>query len=116
LEKRLQAARNVFEQHLARLKAGQGLPSELFGWSEHWVDAEIALSGKAAERAEALKGHLARIREVERMAVAYAKAGQGRQADADAAIYYRLEAEIRLLREGIPLPAPREEKKQTEKK
>jgi hypothetical protein len=31
---------------------------------------------------------------------ALAKTGQGRQADADAATYYRLDAEVRLAKEG----------------
>jgi len=106
LEKRLEAARKVFEQNLVRLKGAQALPSELFGWSERWLDAELALAEKPADRVKALRDHFDRTREVERAAVNYAKTGQGRQADADAATYYRLEAEIRLLKEGLePHPA-----------
>src|SRR5262245_23808543 len=116
LEKRLEAARKVFEQNLARLKAGQGLPAELFGWSERWLEAELALADKQADRVMALRNHLDRTREVERAAVNSAKTGQGRQADADAATYYRLEAEIRLLKEGVEPHAPKGDKRRPDKK
>ena len=101
LEKRLEAVRKVYEQHSARIKQREGLPAELFGWSERWLEAELALADKQADRVKALRDHLDRTREVERAAVGHAKTGQGRQADADAATYYRLEAEIRLHKEGV---------------
>ena len=99
LSRRLDAARKVFQENMARLKGAQGQPSDLFGWSERWLDAELALADKQADRVKALEAHLDRTRDVERMAVGYAKSGQGRQADADAATYYRLDAEIRLVHE-----------------
>jgi hypothetical protein len=100
LEKRAEAARSVFKQTLARLKTGEPRPSELCGWSERWLNAELALAEKPADRAKALREHVDRTQEVERAAVAFAKAGQWRQSDADAATYFRLEAEIRLIKEG----------------
>jgi len=112
LEKRAEAARKVYQANMNRFKAGQALPSELFGWSERWMEAELALVEKPADRAKVLQAHLARTRDVERIAIGYAKTGQGRQADADAATYYRLEAEIRLNQEGVPVP----EEQKTEKK
>jgi RNA polymerase sigma factor (sigma-70 family) len=101
LEKRLDVARKVFKQNLTRLKALQALPSELFGWSERWLEAELALTDNQADRVKALRDHLDRTREVEQMTVGLARTGQGRQADAEAATYYRLEAEIRLRKEGV---------------
>jgi hypothetical protein len=100
LEKRLDTARKVYEQNLARVKNGQGQPSGLAEWSERWLDAELALAAAQADRAKALRTHLDRAREVERIATNFARAGQGRQADADAATYFRLQAEIRLAKEG----------------
>jgi len=105
LTQRLDAAAKVFRLNMARLKAAQAAPSEVFGWSERWLDAELALAEKPADRVKALRDHVNRTREVERAATALAKTGQGRQADADAATYYRLEAEIRLLKEGGEPPA-----------
>ncbi len=116
LEKRLEAARKVFEQNLARLKSAQAAPAELFGWSERWLEAELALAERQADRARALRDHLDRAREVERLAAGLAKSGQGRQADADAATYYRLEAEIRLSAEGAEPRPPKEDKDKPEKR
>ena len=117
LEKRLDAARKVYQQNLTRLKGGQGLPSELYGWSERWLEAELALVDKKDDRAKALRDHLDRTREVERMVGDFAKVRQGRQADADAATYYRLEAEICLVKEGVePHPATDEKGKPEKKK
>ena len=106
LEKRVEAARKVYQQKKTRLQNGESLPADLFGWSERWLKAELALGDKKDERVKALREHLDRTREVERMAAARARAGQGLQADADAATYFRLEAEIRLVKEGVkPHPA-----------
>ena len=101
LEKRLETARKVFEQIKTRIKANRGLPSELFGWSERWLEAELALAGTPAERVKAFKDHLHRSQEIERLAVHFARIGGGRQEDATAATYYRLQAEIRLISEGV---------------
>lgn len=106
LEKRLEVTRAVYMQKLKRIRLGQASPSQLFGWSERWLDAELALATKRADRVKALRNHLDRVRKVEEVMTAFARAGQGRQADTDAATYYRLQAEIRLYKEGVqPQPA-----------
>lgn len=106
LQKRLEAAKNVYSRNLDRVRKGQGTPNELFGWSEHWLKAELGLIEKKVDRQRALQDHLDRTREIERVAINFAKSGQGRQADADAATFYRVEAEIHLLNEGVePRPA-----------
>jgi hypothetical protein len=106
LQERVAAARSVWEQTKVRVQNQGGAPTELSGWSERWLDAELALCDKASERVIALREYLDRTREVERLAVALARTGQGRQADAAAATYYRVDAEIRLFKEGVePHPA-----------
>lgn len=102
LEQRLDAAKKVFRQNLLRFKNAEALVTDLFGWSERWLDAEIALSKSKDDRVKACRNHLERTRDIERTAVSYAKSGMGRQADADAATYFRLEAEIRLSKEQLP--------------
>lgn len=104
LEKRRDATEKVYAQNLTRMRAGQGQPSELFGWSERWLDAELELAGTKDERAKVLKDDLERTREIERRAPGFAKVGQGRGPDASAATYYRVEAEIRLAKEGVEVP------------
>jgi hypothetical protein len=110
LQRRRDAAQKVYGQILTRLRAAEARPSELFGWSEKWLDADLALADKQTEQLKALKDHLARTREVERITTTYAKAGQGRQSDADAATYYRLDAEIRLRKAGDEVEPPKGEK------
>ena len=106
LEKRVEAASKAYLLKKTRIQNANGLPAELFGWSERWLESELALRDKKSERVQALRDHLDRTREVERFAAAQAQAGQGLQADADAATYFRLEAEIRLVKEGVkPHPA-----------
>jgi hypothetical protein len=116
LEKRLEAARSVYKENLARVQNGVGLPPDLFGWSARWLEAEMALADNQAARIKALRDHLDRTRQVERMAVEAANSGQGRKADADAAIYYRLEAEIRLQKEGVEPQPVKQDKGKPEKK
>lgn len=113
LQKRVEAVRKVWDQNKTRIQNREGLPSELFGWSERWLEAELVLCEKEGERIKALKDHLERTREVERIAAALAKTGQGRQSDADAATFFRLDAEIRLIKEGgMPQPAKEPKEKQ----
>jgi hypothetical protein len=100
LRKRLESARSVYRQTYERVLTGQQAPAELFGWSERWLDAELALADKENDRVKALKEHLDRTRDVEHRAAVLFRAGQGRQSDADTATYYRIEAEIRLIRAG----------------
>lgn len=98
LEKRRDAARKVFTLHFKRLFNGIGDVSPLFAWSQRWLEAEMVLSDKKADRIAALKAHLERMRQLEQVAVNNARTGQSGQRDADAATYYRLDAEIRLFR------------------
>jgi hypothetical protein len=116
LEKRLEAARNVYTQNLTRVKAATGIPSELYGWSERWLEAELALADKQGDRVKALRNHLDRTREVERVALSHVVAGHAVKAEGEAATYYRVEAEIRLLNEGVEPHAVKEDKGIQEKK
>jgi hypothetical protein len=100
LEKRLEAASKDFRQNVACLKGVQALPSEVFGWLERRLDTELVQAQKPTARATAWRDHLERTQEIERVVAALAKAGQVRQAGADAATYYRLEAVIHLAKEG----------------
>lgn len=101
LEERRDAARSIFQEEMQRLQGAEALPQRVAEWSERWLDAELALSLARADRLKALEAHVERTKQVEKMADAYAKTGQGRQADASVARYYRADAEIRLQVENI---------------
>lgn len=101
LEKRLDAARNVFRLNLQRLKTGDVVCDAGFLlWSDHWLNAELALSDNRDARIAAFTAHLERAKELEKITTTYAKTGQGREADAQGASYYRIDAEIRLQQAG----------------
>ena len=108
LEKRRDAAKRVWEGKWRRMVTTvRGVqPSDLFGWSERWLEAELALRDKKEERIAALKAHVDRTRELERVAIRYAKMGVGDVADADAATYERIEAEIRYFQTAGKAPPP----------
>ena len=98
LKSRLDAARNVFQSNLQKLQNGEATTNEgALSWSEQLVNAELAMSNKRPDRVAALKAHLERAKELEKIATTYVKAGQGRELDVQGAIYFRIDAEIRLL-------------------
>ncbi len=100
LVQRLHSAQAVYQQDLARIRAAEAVADDrLAAWSERWLDADLALSGKPAERIAALRAHLERTREIEKLAGHRAKIGQGREADMHATAWYRINAEIRLAEE-----------------
>lgn len=107
LEKRRDIAERVWKGKMRRIiQTANGRPSDLFGWSERWLEAELALRDKKKDRIAALKAHVDRTREVERSAINQAKMGVGSDADADAATYERLNAEIRYFQAAGEAPPP----------
>ena len=98
LQSRLGAARKVYELNLQKLQAGEAaLDTGFLSWSQRWLDAELALSDNRADRVVALRAHLGRAKELEKIATTHMKAGQGRELDTQAATYFRIDAEIQLL-------------------
>ena len=92
-------ARQIFDQMIARYRNGESYDiDDLAFWSQRVLDADVAAAADAQQRRTACEAHMARTSEVERMAVSYFKTGQGRQADALTAEYYRLDAEMQLAR------------------
>jgi RNA polymerase sigma factor (sigma-70 family) len=115
LEKRRDAARKVFNHTLEMFLAGRATLEGLAAWSKRWLEAELALSDKEPDRTAALKAHLGRLWEVERLTVAKSRVGVLGPETAEAATYYRVEAEIWLFRATgkrppPPPPLPAEEK------
>jgi hypothetical protein len=98
LQKRLEAARKVYVQNQLRMRAGNGSPKELFGWSRRILEAELPLCVNEAARVAAYRANVERTREVERILNRAVQTGIARVADAAAATYYRVEAEILLFK------------------
>ena len=110
LEKRVEAARNVYESKVSRYQAGQGsVTLDWVVWSHRWMDAELALNSalnrpEGDARFKPYHDHLKRLRAVEEIMRAQWKAAIGSKEDVDAATYYRLDAEVLLIQAGGKLP------------
>jgi RND family efflux transporter MFP subunit len=98
---RLEAARKTYEMLLQRYKnATDRLDTEkMYQWSRRWMEAGRDLASKQDERVAAVQAHLDRMKDLERLATALSKAGQGLMSDVSAAEFYRTEAELWLARE-----------------
>lgn len=104
LQARLKAARATYKQLEQQLQAGNCRPSELFGWSRRWLDAQLPQCADKAERLAAYQDHVQRTRQEEQRFQAFVRAGQAKQSDRSAAAFHRIEAEILLLEAGGQLP------------
>lgn len=91
----LEKARKVYELDMARLRNAQLAGTDsLCLWSRRWLDAQLDLAKGKDDRLTAYRDHVERMRAVERIAKTYFAAGQGREGDATAAEYSRLQAEL----------------------
>jgi len=94
-KKRLDAARKTFEGYLRMFRnKGSPDPEKLYVWSRRLMEAEQALGDDKSTARAAVQAHLDRMKELERICADFARAQQGLQVDAEAARYYRIEAEI----------------------
>ncbi len=100
----LEEARKTYEMNLQRFRAATGgvTPEDLYRWSRRWLEAQLDSVGNKQERTAALRGHLERMRDLEKRTESLAKAGQGTTADASAGKYYRTQAELWLARGRVP--------------
>jgi len=109
LEQRRDAARKVFTEDFKRFFNFRAEINPMFAWSQRWLEAELVLSDKKADRIASLEAHLERLRRLEKVAIQHARVGQLHQRDADAATYYRVDAEIRLFQVTGKMPPPAKE-------
>jgi hypothetical protein len=87
---RIAAIEKVYLGVFAQMKSGRAVVDSVYLWSMRWLDAEID-TGKTQKLA--LADHLARMTMLERDVVAAKGTGQASAIDADAAAYFKLEAE-----------------------
>lgn len=96
---KIKVATEVFDQMMSRAMGAEGYDIEdLELWSQHVLQSELDAVKDAAGREAAHQAHLRRTTELARITKSYAQTGQGRQADALAAEWYRLDAESQLER------------------
>ncbi len=111
LERRLEAAKAVWEIKWDLWQRNRMPLGELFGWSERLLEAELPLREKQNDRIEALKAHVDRTRKIEQIASNLFESARGSSADAQTARYERINAEIRYFQAtGKALPSPEKKK------
>ena len=71
---------------------------QVYVWSRLVLDARRDLGAKPADQIVALEEHLARMRKLEELVLKIRRLGFGRSYDVGATEYYRLEAELWLVR------------------
>ena len=107
LGKRLEEAKRVWafywQARTSRLKIEL---SDLFGWSERLLEAELALLDKQEGRIKALKSHVDRTRQIEQIAIAQVESARSSQFNVHKASYERINAEIRYFQETGKIPPP----------
>jgi multidrug resistance efflux pump len=95
---RLEAARQAYQLLAKSMAAQESSDVEgLYRWSQRWLDAQRDVSAKKEDHIAALEAHLGRMRDLEKLAKNFAKAGQGSAHNAAAAEFYRADAELQLL-------------------
>ncbi|MBI1916700.1 MAG: hypothetical protein HYS12_18500 [Planctomycetes bacterium] len=97
---KLAAARKVYETRWKRFEGGLGtFDPEFFSlWSHRWREAQREASTEKPGQVVAAQEHLERMKKLETIVQHRVKEGAATEGDAAAAAYYRIEAEIALVR------------------
>ena len=90
---RSELAAKAFASALSRFEVGTANVEDVARWSLRWLDASLdGATGRAVTTA--LAAHAARMKDLDDKAIAASNTGRTYTADADAAAYYRLEADL----------------------
>lgn len=89
---RVAAAERAFRTTSTAHRAGRAATEAVYAWSVRWLDAALEAAPKAAK--QALADHAKRMVDLEAEVQKMAAAGIAGSLDADAAAYFRLEAEL----------------------
>lgn len=90
-KERVAAAEKVYTGVLARLKGGTTTSDVVYTWSIRWLDSSLA--AEPAKAKQALADHTARMKDLETQMIDGRDKGKVTPSDADAATYFRIEAE-----------------------
>ncbi len=91
---RVDAAHHAYDAVRARWKSGQARLDDVYAWSVRWLDASLDQTAWQ-DTNQALKDHLARMRELETAVDAQYRHGIATSADVAFVTYYRTDAELR---------------------
>ena len=89
---RAAAAEKAYRNSLTLHQVGRTTVDAIYAWSVRWLDAAVDVAPKGVK--QALADHLKRMQDLEAAVQKLAATGQASTLDADAAAYYRIEAEL----------------------
>jgi hypothetical protein len=94
IQKRIDAAKKVYDRALSLYQGGTGTIDAVYTWSVRWLTAERETPLKGAKLKTAHGDHLARMQALEKTATDLAHTGKVATVDVEAAQYYVAEAEV----------------------
>ncbi|HWU90039.1 MAG TPA: hypothetical protein VN253_22405, partial [Kofleriaceae bacterium] len=89
---RAAAAEKAYRASVAQHQVGRITLDSVYTWSVRWLEAELAVAPKTAK--QALADHQKRMQDLEAAVQKMVAAGAASSLDADAAAYYRIEADL----------------------
>jgi hypothetical protein len=95
---RRDAARRTYEALWLDYRERRASEDLLYRWSLRWLEAERELSDQQADQVAAYQAHFERMRDLDRIIRRLRGSGQTTIEEASATEYYRVEAEIWLLK------------------
>ena len=95
---RRDAARRTYEALWLDYRERRASEDLLYRWSLRWLEAERELSDQPADQVAAYQAHFERMRDLDRIIRRLRGSGQTTVEEAGATEYYRVEAEIWLLK------------------
>jgi outer membrane protein TolC len=93
LQAQLDAAREAYRLAQVYYRDGRGDVETVYRWSRRWLEAEQAGGGGKDQNLAALKGHLERMKELQKQAEARWRTGLVTSLDTTATKFYLAEAE-----------------------
>jgi hypothetical protein len=94
---RRDAARRTYQVMWANYREGRASEELLYRWSRRWLEAEKQLGKRPADQVAACRGHLERMRDVERIVRKLQLSGVTTLDQVNSVEFYRVEAEMWLL-------------------
>jgi hypothetical protein len=98
-EARVQAALRQYEETWVYYQQARIDSYQVYVWSKLILDCRREMTDKPAERITAVEDHLNRMKKLEALVTKVRRLGFGLSYDVGATEYYRLEAEVWLMRE-----------------
>jgi hypothetical protein len=95
---RRDAARKTYEVLWLDYRERRTSEDLLYRWSLRWLESEKDLSAQQADQVAAYQGHYERMRDLDRLIRRLQVSGQSTIEETSAAEYYRVEAEVWLLK------------------